>query len=87
MHNFIFVCFLKLIPDGDRQIIPNINLAPLHEDVTVTSQMLQLIVSFRWRRLLDANLTKVLSQWLHELPISPTPGANYPPNFILLGIF
>jgi len=59
---------------------------PAHEDVTVTSQLLKLIVSFRWRPLLDANFTKEISQWLHDYPVSTKLDVTYPPNFIFIGL-
>ena len=76
-----------MIPDGDRQMDPDVNLPNYHVDVTVTSQMLRLIVSFRWRSHLDGNFIKVISRWTQEPPASSlNPDANYPPNFILIGI-
>ena len=77
-----------MIPDGDRQMNPNVNLPPIHVDVTVTSQMLRLIVTFRWRPLLDDNFIKDIYQWIQEPTMtSHNPDANYPPHFILIGIF
>ena len=77
-----------MIPDGDRQMDPDVNLPNYHVDVTVTNQMLRLIVSFRWRSHLDGNFIKVISQWTGEPPASSlNSDANYPPNFILIGIF
>ena len=83
-------CVLKIIPDEDRQIQPQHMydfFTPAHEDVTVTSHLLKLIVSFRWRPLLDANFTKEISQWLHEPPVSiKRSNAIYPPSFIFIGL-
>ena len=69
---------------------PKVKLAPIHEDVTVTSQLLRLMVSFRWRPLADDDFIDDISQWLQEPPRSATstssnPDANFPPNFILIG--
>ena len=76
-----------MIPEGDCQINPNVDLPPIHVDVTVTSQMLRLIVSYRFRPYLDRKFIKDISQWIPEPPAaSHNPDANYPPNFILIGI-
>ena len=77
-----------MIPDGDREINPNVNLPPLHVNVTVTNQMLRLIVSFRWHSLLDGKFTQDISQWIQDPTVtSSNPDAQYPPSFILIGNF
>ena len=61
----------------------------MHGDVTVINPLFQLIVSFRWRPLIDANFKKDIEQWLKE----PEPlatleiDANYPPNLIIIGLY
>ena len=81
---------LKLVPDDDRQIHPNRQMPPIHEDVTVINRLFRLIVSFRWRPLINNNtFQKEVSQWLQEA--TPQVGlselnAHYPPNFILFGL-
>ena len=85
----LLILVLKLIPDGDRQMRPNVPLPPIHEDVTVTNQLSRLIVSFRWRNLLtDKSIKYDISRWLQETaaPESLELDANYPPNFILIGV-
>ena len=60
----------------------------MHGDVTVINPLFQLIVSFRWRPLIDTNFKKDIEQWLKE----PEPlatleiDANYPPNLIIIGL-
>ena len=82
---------MQLIPDDDRHIYPRVDrdsLAPIHQDVTVTSQLLNLIVSFRWRPLIDANVSKDISQWLQAASTNVLPpNANYPPDFILISLY
>jgi len=69
---------------------PNVQLPPIHDDVTVTSRLLRLIVSFRWAPFFDHHLMRDLSQWLASSTTGRhrrEPSANYPPTFILIGIF
>ena len=84
--NHHIVDHFKLIPDADRQMYPNVNFPPIHDDVMVTSQLLQLIVSFRWLPFLEHHLMRDISQWLEQETTSPVPNANYPPIFILIGL-
>ena len=80
------VFYLKVIPDFDRQKKPKFNYVEIHIDVTVISQMFRLIVSFRWRPLLDDNFVRDISQWIQEpSAASLNPDENYPPHFILIG--
>ena len=52
---------------------------PAHDDLTVTSELLHLMVTFRWRPLLDSNFTKEISQWIHH------SANNNSPNIIFIG--
>jgi len=82
-------CAVQIIPDEDRHIHPQRMydfFTPAHEDITVTSHLLKLIVSFRWRPLLDANFTKEISQWLDGSSGSTKLDTKYPPNFMFIGL-
>ena len=81
-----------MIPDDDRHIYPRVDqdsLAPIHQDVTVTSRLLNLIVSFRWRPLIDVHVTRDIAQWLEtaSTTLLQFPDANYPPDFILISLY
>ena len=66
---------------------PNRQIPPIHEDVTVINRLFRLIVSFRWRPLLNNIIKEEVSQWLQETTPAPElVNANYPPNFILFGL-
>jgi len=60
-------------------------LAPIHDDVAVTSHLFNLTVSFQWRPLLDANFQKSINVWLQEPVSTMTANLSYPPNFIFIG--
>ena len=85
-HDFLY--YYQVIADGDQQQNlndPNSNkdpLAPIHQDITVKSQLLQTVVTFLWRPVLDANFTKEISQWAKEAPRSDS---KYPPDFVFIG--
>ena len=80
-----------MIPDDDRHVYPRVDqdsLAPIHQDVTVTSRLLNLIVSFRWRPLIDDHVTRDIAQWLETASTTLSlPDANYPPDFILISLY
>ena len=61
-------------------------LASIHADLTMTSHILQLIISFRWRPLLDDFFLNEISEWLLKpTPLQPKLGNKYPPHFVLIG--
>ena len=83
--------FFQLIPNIDITTSgPDINedpLASIHQDLTMTSHFLQLIISFRWRPLLDDFFVNEISEWLlNPTPLPPKLGNKYPPYFVLIGI-
>lgn len=77
--------FKKLIPDYSLHIHPNVPLPPIHTDILVTDHLLKLIISYRWRPIINNTLQSELSQWLKNPPESPQPDADYPPSLIFLG--
>jgi len=74
---FQFASFIESIPDYDHVITmePNDGVLiklPKHMDRNVSSQLLSLIVSFRWRPLIDDKFIESLRQW-NMPPYSSTP--------------
>jgi hypothetical protein len=70
---------MQLIPDYDRKTHPHPMPFYIHEDMGFTSTMLGLRVSFKWRPLIEKNVTDTIQQWLESPP-------SKRPNWILLSI-
>ncbi|EFX73039.1 hypothetical protein DAPPUDRAFT_253731 [Daphnia pulex] len=58
-----FYNFLRLIPDHDRRSNPSPIPLIYHGDIEVSSEILRLRVSFKWRPLVDDNVTETLRHW------------------------
>jgi hypothetical protein len=54
---------IQMIPDYDRKSKPSVIPSRFHYDIDVTSRILRLRVSFKWRPLMDSNVTETLRQW------------------------
>ncbi|XP_046632225.1 N-acetylneuraminate 9-O-acetyltransferase-like [Daphnia pulicaria] len=74
-----FFNFLRLIPDYDQKTQPDPMPFNNHEDMDLTSAILKLHVSFKWRPLINTNVTDTIRQWVESPP-------SQRPNWILLGM-
>ena len=82
---FQFASFIESIPDYDHVITMEQNdgvliKLPKHMDRNVSSQLLNLIVSFRWRPLIDDKFIESLRQW-------NTPPYSSTPDLIVMGSY
>ncbi|KAI9559233.1 hypothetical protein GHT06_016022 [Daphnia sinensis] len=55
--------FLRLIPDFDKVSQPSIIPNAYHNDIEITSQVLGLRLSFKWRPLINDSVIKMLRRW------------------------
>ena len=55
--------YFQLVPDYDRESNPSVIPSKFHYDIDVISRILRLRVSFKWRPLIDHNVTETLRQW------------------------
>ncbi|KAK4010374.1 hypothetical protein OUZ56_019520 [Daphnia magna] len=58
-----FLNFIRLIPDYDKQSLPNPIPFHHHGDIEITSDILGVRVSFKWRPLINDNVTETIRQW------------------------
>ena len=71
-----------MIPEYDREPNQRLDERIYHDDVNVTSRLLDdLIVSFRWRPIIDEKIISDIRNWT-----SSSDGFDQVPDFILIGI-
>ena len=78
----VFLLNIQLIPEYDREPNQRLDERIYHDDVNVTSRLLDdLIVSFRWRPIIDEKIISDIRNWT-----SSSDGFDQVPDFILIGI-
>ncbi|KAI9559240.1 hypothetical protein GHT06_016029 [Daphnia sinensis] len=61
-----FFNFVRLIPQYDKISSPSIVPENYHNDVEVTSNLLNIRVSFKWRPLVSDDVTEEIRRWVHS---------------------
>lgn len=60
---------IQLIPDYDQIRKPIQNSPSFHDEMEITSNILKLRLSYKWRPLIDDNVTETIRRWATFDPI------------------
>ncbi len=68
MFPLCFLIQMQLIPEYDQKTKPDPMPFYIHEDMDFISDILRLCVSFKWRPLIDNNVTDTIRKWVESPP-------------------